>query len=431
MDNINLPHGNYMESFDDPRRGKQFPGAVLSWQQHGNIIHFFCKDTTLQLTVVSDKIIRFRYANFGIFDEDFSYAIDKDFVASPESIDVKEEAEELIITTAELFVYINKQTLSSKITNKNGLSILEDELGYHWQKHTNYSGNVVISTKKINSGEQFHGLGDKPSSLQLRGRRASMWGSDTYAYGPDTDPIYKNIPFFIGLHHKLAYGIFLDNTFRTWFDFGAERQNAFSFWAQGGELNYYFIYGPQALEVSETYTKMTGTPELPPLWALGYQQSKWSYYPESVVRDLASEFRKRKIPCDVIHLDIDYMDGFRCFTWNKEYFPNPPALLKDLKADGFKPVCIIDPGIKIDPAYEVYKEGLTNGYFCRTADGPLFRGSVWPGICNFPDFTNPKVREWWRDLFEELIGQGICGVWNDMNEPAVFRGRHLPSRHST
>ena len=427
MNNINLPHGNYMENFDDPRRGKQFPGAVLSWQQHGPVILFFCKDTTLQLTVVNDKIIRFRYANFGLFEDDFSYAIDKNFEVSPQSLEVREDTDEIVVATAELFVYINKQTLGTRITNKNGLSILEDELGYHWQKHASYSGNIVISTKKINSGEQFHGLGDKPCSLSLRGRRLSMWGSDTYAYGPDTDPIYKNIPFFIGLHHKVAYGIFLDNTFRTWFDFGSERQNAFSFWAQGGELNYYFIYGPQALEVSETYTKMTGTPELPPLWALGYQQSKWSYYPESVVRELASEFRKRKIPCDVIHLDIDYMDGFRCFTWNKEHFPNPPNMLKELKADGFKPVCIIDPGIKIDPAYEVYKEGLAKDYFCRTADGPLFRGSVWPGICNFPDFTKPEVREWWRDLFEELIGQGICGVWNDMNEPAVFEEGTFPA----
>ena len=427
MDNNNLPHGNYMENFEDTQKGKSFPGAILNWQQNANIFHFFCKETTLQLTVVNDKIIRFRYANNAIFEGDFSYAIDPSFKPEPKKTEVSEHEDYIVVSTAELNVWVNKQTLGTTITNKNGLSILEDELGYHWQKHTKYSGNIVLCTKKINSGEQFHGLGDKPGALMMRGKRVSMWGSDTYAYGPNTDPIYKNIPFFIGLHHKLAYGVFLDNTFRTWFDFGSERQNVFSYWAQGGEMNYYFIYGPQVQEVAETYTNMTGKPELPPLWALGYQQSKWSYYPEKVVKDLAAEFRKRKIPCDVIHLDIDYMEGFRCFTWNKEHFPDCKTMLSELKKDGFKPVCIIDPGIKIDPDYKVFQEGLAKDYFCRTADGPLFRGSVWPGICNFPDFTNPEVREWWRDLFEELISQGISGVWNDMNEPAVFEEGTFPA----
>ncbi len=426
MNNMNLPHGNYMENFEDGRTGKHLPGNVINWQQNDNIIFFFCKDTTLQLTVVNDTIIRFRYANHGIFENDFSYAIDPEFKTSPKKAEVKEEEDHIMVSTSELNIYVDKETCGTNIKNKNGLSILEDELGYHWQKHKEYSGNIVLCTKKINSGEQFHGLGDKPCSLLLRGRRMSMWGSDTYAYGPNTDPIYKNIPFFIGLHHKVAYGVFLDNSFRTWFDFGAERQNVFSFWAQGGEMNYYFIYGPQVQEVVESYTSMTGKPELPPLWALGYQQSKWSYYPEKVVRDLAKEFRKRKIPCDVIHLDIDYMDGFRCFTWNKDHFPDPKKLLSDMREDGFKPVCIIDPGIKIDPEYSVYTEGVDNDYFCKTADGPLFRGSVWPGICNFPDFTKPEVREWWKDLFQELIGQGIRGVWNDMNEPAVFEEGTFP-----
>ncbi|EMR01881.1 glycoside hydrolase family 31 protein [Cesiribacter andamanensis] len=413
-------HGNYMENFDAGGSGKNFPGAMLSWKQQDNLFYFYCKDVTLQVTLVSNKIIRFRYAIHGLFEPDFSYAIDPAFAPEPATISVVEDASEVIIETADLFLYLHKGTLLTRITNRNGLPILEDEIGYHWQKHHEHSSNIVIATKKISGGEQFYGLGDKPSTLNLRGRRAQMWGSDTYAYGPETDPIYKNIPFFIGLHHKVAYGIFLDNSFRTWFDFGSERPNVFSYWAHGGEMNYYFIYGPQALEVSETYTNMTGTPELPPLWALGYQQSKWSYYPESVVRELAAEFRKRRIPCDVIHLDIDYMDGYRCFTWNKTHFPDPAGMIRDLEKQGFKTISIIDPGIKVDPDYAVYQEGVEKDMFCRTADGPVYRGSVWPGICNFPDYTNPRVRQWWSGLFKDLIGDGIRGVWNDMNEPAVF-----------
>jgi alpha-glucosidase len=420
-------HGNYMENFDDSRKGKQFPGIVQRWSLTESGADFICKDTILRLEIVSDTIIRFRYAIDGIFEPDFSYALDPAYQREFCTFQVYREDEKVVeLETKQLLVKIQKSDLKTTISNQEGLVLLEDELGYHWESLKEYSGNVVICTKKLSAGEHFYGLGDKPSNLNLRGSRKQMWGSDTYAYGPETDPIYKNIPFYIGLHHKVAYGIFLDNTFRSWFDFGSERANVSSFWAQGGEMNYYFIYGPQALDVSRQYTKMTGTPELPPLWALGYQQSKWSYYPEKTVRNLAAEFRKRQIPCDVIHLDIDYMDGYRCFTWDKQHFPDPAKMISDLRKDGFKTICIIDPGIKVDEGYDVYDDGLQKDVYCRTADGPYYRGSVWPGICNFPDFTRPDVRTWWEDLYKSLMDVGVDGVWNDMNEPATFETGTFP-----
>lgn len=175
-------------------------------------------------------------------------------------------------------------------------------------------------------------------------------------------------------------------------------------------------------DVIESYTDLTGKPHsLPPLWALGFHQCKWSYYPESKVKEVTSTFRKLKIPCDAIYLDIDYMEGFRCFTWNKEYFPDPKRMVKELADDGFKTVAIIDPGIKVDKDYWVFQEGLKNDYFCRRADGPYMKGKVWPGECYFPDYTKPEVRDWWSGLFQELIEEiGVKGVWNDMNEPAVM-----------
>jgi alpha-glucosidase len=223
------------------------------------------------------------------------------------------------------------------------------------------------------------------------------------------------------LHHEKAYGIFFDNTFRTFFDFCHERRNVTSYWAEGGEMNYYFIYGPKMKDVVTAYTHLTGKPELPPMWTLGYHQCKWSYYPESKVKEITSTFRKLQIPCDAIYLDIDYMEGFRCFTWSKEHFPEPKRMVAELAKDGFKTVVIIDPGIKIDKEYSVYNEALEKDYFCKRADGPYMKGKVWPGECNFPDFTNPEVREWWAGLYKELISDiGVKGVWNDMNEPAVM-----------
>jgi alpha-glucosidase len=163
------------------------------------------------------------------------------------------------------------------------------------------------------------------------------------------------------------------------------------------------------------------------MWTLGFHQCKWSYYPEKKVREVTSGFRERQIPCDAIYLDIDYMDGFRCFTWNKDYFAKPKKMISDFKKEGFKTVVIIDPGIKVDKDYWVYNEGKENDYFCKRADGPLMTGSVWPGLCNFPDYTKADVREWWAGLFKGLIAEdGIAGVWNDMNEPAVFEDGTFP-----
>jgi len=197
-------------------------------------------------------------------------------------------------------------------------------------------------------------------------------------------------------------------------------------------LQYYYIHGPHMMDVLKRYQTLTGTHPMPPKWALGYHQCRWSYYPESKVKSVAEGFRSRNIPCDAIYFDIDYMDGYRCFTWNKKHFPDPRRMIKELADDGFKTVVMIDPGIKVDDNYWVFKEGKENNYFCRRSDDYFMEGHVWPGRCQFPDFTNPTVRDWWGGLYKELVDLGVAGVWNDMNEPAVFGAGTFPNdvRHN-
>jgi alpha-glucosidase len=326
------------------------------------------------------------------------------------------------IITSKLICHIHKHDLRVAIFDAKDKSLIsEDESGFHWEENYEHGGDIVKMSKSSPAGESYYGMGDKPKESNLRGKRFENWVTDSYAFEKHSDPIYKAIPFYTALHDKKAYGIFFDNTFRSFFDFCHERRDVTSFWAQGGEMNYYFIYGPKLVDVVSSYTDLTGAPELPPLWTLGFHQCKWSYYPESKVVEVAEKFRELQIPCDAIYLDIDYMEGFRCFTWNKEYFPQPKKMVQKLLGDGFKTVAIIDPGIKIDDDYSVYKEGIENDYFCRRADGPYMKGKVWPGECYFPDYTNPKVRKWWSGLFKELIDEiGVMGVWNDMNEPAIM-----------
>jgi alpha-glucosidase len=405
-------------------KGNLFPTKIISYVKNRDTLTFTTENgVALQVTVVRDSVLRFRFATTSVFEKDFSYAITKYSSRGYNFLDITEDDSFYIITTSKLICNISKADLRSFIYDAKDKTLLcEDELGFHWEESYHHGGNIVKMSKTAQEGESYYGLGDKPTDNNLKGKRFENWVTDSYAFGKNTDPIYKAIPFYTALHHDKSYGIFFDNTFKSHFDFCQERRNITSFWAQGGEMNYYFIYGPAMSDVVANYTDLTGKPhEMPALWTLGYHQCKWSYYPESKVKEIANTFRELKIPCDAIYLDIDYMEGFRCFTWSKDYFPDPKRMVKELSDQGFKTIVIIDPGIKIDNDYWVFKEGLEKDYFCKRADGPYMKGKVWPGECYFPDFTNPEVREWWSDLFKELVEDiGVKGVWNDMNEPAVM-----------
>jgi len=406
------------------QQGGLFPSAVVSYHKEDNRLYFkTANKVVMQVTIVKEDILRFRYTTTGVFSKDFSYAVSSNATEGYKNIVVEEEVDKYIIATQKLRCVVFKSNLKRAIytTDSNEL-LCEDAEGFHWEEPYELGGDLVKMNFKSLYRENYYGLGDKPVENNLKGKKFENWASDSYAYERGTDPLYKAIPFYTALHNGNSYGIFFDNTFKTHFDFTRNIINNHKFWAEGGEMNYYFIHGPEMKEVVAKYTLLTGAPkDLPPLWALGFHQCKFSYYPQSEVEEITAQFRKHKIPCDAIYLDIDYMDGFRCFTWDKKHFPDLKKMVGNLKEQGFKTIAIIDPGIKVDDAYQIFNEGLEKDFFCRRADGPHMKGKVWPGECYFPDFTNPEVRTWWSGLFKELIEEvGISGIWNDMNEPAVF-----------
>lgn len=406
------------------------PDKISKSTCHPNMAEFSSENgVVMRIYFLTDTLLRFRYTTDGIFEEDFSYAIDTNHLFHGITYACIEQDAFFELQTNALKLEINKSDLRLHIKTKEGETVLNDELGFHWSKNQTYGGNTVMINKLAPSGEYYYGMGDKPSQPNLRGRKFINWAMDEYGFMRETDPLYKCIPFYTAVVHGKSYGIFLDNTYKSHFDFACNRHDVVSFNAEGGEMNYYFIYGPEMIDVTRQYTKLTGVPELPPLWALGYHQCKWSYFPEAQVKEIANEFRRLDLPCDAIYFDIDYMDGFRCFTFDEVKFPDPKGLVSHLATIGFKTVAIIDPGIKIDEKYSVYNEAHSNDYFCRRSDGSYIEGKVWPGDCYFPDFTKPEVRSWWANLFQYLIEEvGINGIWNDMNEPALFEaeGKTFP-----
>ncbi|MDE6851675.1 MAG: glycoside hydrolase family 31 protein [Lachnospiraceae bacterium] len=279
--------------------------------------------------------------------------------------------------------------------------------------------------KKLYGDEHFYGLGDKTGYLDKKGYDYIMWNSDLpdpQVENPTFRALYKSIPFLIVLRQDCVYGIFVDNPHKTYFDLGYESSEYYSFSAAKGALDYYFIYGSTMIDVISSYTSLTGRAPLPQLWTLGYHQSRWSYASAEEVLDLAKTFRKLQIPCDAIHLDIDYMDAFKVFTVDDCRFPDLTALSDTLEKMGIKLVTIIDPGVKAESGYSLYDTGLQNHFFAQTPEGEVYHNVVWPGDSVFPDFTSATVRNWWAEQTKFQAKHHIRGIWNDMNEPASFRG---------
>jgi alpha-glucosidase len=282
-------------------------------------------------------------------------------------------------------------------------------------------GNPVRLYKRREEGERYFGCGERTSGLDKTDSYQVFWNVDPpEGHTASFKNIYASVPFVLSLRNGMAYGLLFDNTHRVEFDLAHERGDRAYYGAEGGDIIYYVFCGPTPRDVLDRYTELTGRTPMPPLWSLGNQQCRYSYETADKLREIARHFRERDIPCDTLYLDIDYMDGYRVFTWNEERFPEPEKLIAELREQGFNLVTIVDPGVKVDDNYTVYVEGRKRNLYCKTREGEEYHNVVWPGICAFPDFTNPETREWWGENHRALLDAGVAGIWCDMNEPSLF-----------
>ncbi len=274
-------------------------------------------------------------------------------------------------------------------------------------------------------GTDLYGTGEVPGPLRRNGTRVVAWNTDAYGWGRGDPSLYQSHPWVLAVRADgSAYGVLADTPERCLIDLS----RGIRFEAAGPAFPVIIVEGATPQLVVQALGALTGVMPLPPRWALGYHQCRYSYTPDDRVREIAHEFRKRDIPCDVIWYDIDYMDGYRCFTVDPMAFPDMRGLNAELSEQGFHTVAIIDPGIKQEPGYHVYDSGDAIDAWVRDRFGRPYAGSVWPGVCVFPDFTREQVRQWWGGLYGQFLSLGIDGVWNDMNEPAVFHvdGKTMP-----
>jgi alpha-glucosidase len=396
-------------------------GAVKEVRRADHVIHFVTVDNEdVQIRLLDPAVLRVTVVTSGMPISQSYAVVQNDLLDFNKMINTEKET---TLFTDSLKIVVQKDPLRIDFYNSKG-QWLDGDAPF---SGISRQGEEITSYRRLTDEEKFIGLGEKTGPLNRRELSYVNWNTDAPGYGLTDDPLYSTLPFFIGIHSDRVFGIFFDNSYKSFFNFGGSTDgSSYFFGAEGGAMNYYFFGASSVSGLIRDYTWLTGRMEMPPLWSLGYQQSRWSYTSQQQVLDIAGRMRQDSIPCDVIYCDIDYMNGYRVFTWNPVTYSHPKFLTDSLKRMGIHLVTIIDPGVKIDTnGYQPYISGLKNHFFLHYPDGRPYTGSVWAGRSHFPDFTRDTVRKWWGENFRILTGNGVTGFWNDMNEPSVW-GQDIP-----
>jgi alpha-glucosidase len=414
-------------------------GAVTSLERIERGLLLSVGEEKFRAEVIRADVLRLKISRAGQFDESPTFAADFAMPAVP-AFQISETAEAITLETAELKLVIARAWFGLAVYRADGSVVFEDAVG-----PTGRSGGYVqlndsfILTRRIARHDAIYGLGEKTGAFNRRGRNFILWNTDVLArdvlnlnrlseadhsltgFSTSFDPYYTSIPFFYHCRTRAdsaaLSGSFLDNGYKANFEFDARDVYKVEF--HGGQYTEYVFAGPSMKAVLEGYTFITGRISPPPIWALGHHQCRWHDYTDQDLLGIGKQYRDREIPCDVLWLDIEYMNGYRVFTWNTEKFPDVPGLLAKAKERKLRIITIVDPGVKFEPGYAVFDDGLKKNLFCKTEAGNVYIGQVWPGRTAFPDFSKVETRAWWGKLNASHIASGIAGIWNDMNEPAT------------
>jgi alpha-glucosidase len=397
-----------------PGQTSAAPGPAMTPLSNGVIVT--AAGLHEEITALRDDVLRIRVWRGETPPEDASWAVLPEARQSSVPVTSEDAGENFRFRTHALTVEVNRQSLEVIIRDPTGTILQQDA------RPIRFDGDAFRIYKMMPLDEHYFGLGDKTGPLDRRNEAFTLWNTDAYRFQESTDPLYKSIPYFMTYRAGQAAGVLLDNTWRSSFDFGKESPSEYSLGAAAGPVDYYFFYGPDPKQVVETYAWLTGKPPLPPLWSFGFQQSRYSYTPQSRVLEIANRLRADKIPSDAIYLDIDFQQKNRPFTVDRSTFPDLPGMIAQLKAENFHLVMITDLHIADypEPTYPPYDTGIEGDDFVKNPDGSIYRGVVWPGRSIFPDFTRQQTRQWWGTLYRDFVHDGVDGFWNDMNEPSVF-----------
>lgn len=374
--------------------------------EQGKRLHFYFDRGHMALDTLTDQVFRLQIQHEGAPRKQPTPAIQCR----------KEIARTCSSGESAYYLLAQEQPLQVSLHTKDRKPLLQTQPHSQGWSHTKTSITFSLSTQHA-----VHGLGEKVGGLDKRGNTYTMYNTDVLPHIPSTDPLYLSIPFLFQNTGHGYWGLYLDHLEPSYFDVGNTQHDLLTIEVESPSLDLYLLAARDVQELLSLFKHLTGAMDMPPKYALGYQQSRWGYSSEKLLKELAGTFRQKKIPCDIVYMDLDYMDGYKSLTWNTEAFPKPKELLSELKEDGFQVVTIVNPGVKEDPQYYLYRELTDGGFYIKNEEntGP-YQGKVWPGDCIWPDFFNPRAQAWWQEKIKDFVGYGLGGIWHDMTEPAVF-----------
>jgi alpha-glucosidase len=403
------------------------PDDLAPLVRRGEAVDVLAPGAHLRVTFPAPGVVRMRLWPLGAEVPDASFAVNPRAGIAPQAIDeVEEGGEDAIVRAGGAELRVNRRTLAFALRDGRGQVVAEAPGPASW-KGEGQGGRIALA---LAPGEHAYGLGDKVLGMDRRGKAFDLWNYDAFGWRGSTDPLYKSIPFLVLLGEGKARGVFVDSAARAHVDVGAKAPGRLEWEVDRGALDLYFLAGPDPRTVISEYTGLTGRTPLPPRWALGYHQSRYSYGSEIEVRSLVELFRKRRFPLDAIWLDIDFQEGLAPFRVNHRSFPHFERMVRDLLRQGVRTVVITDPHIQAKPGTEPYDAGVRGDHFildpAAAGEGGTprpFIGKVWPGDSAFPEFTLSRTRAWWGGLYRAYVEAGVAGFWDDMNEPALFNVR--------
>jgi alpha-glucosidase len=394
----------------------------------------------LRLDLVRNDVVQVKISRGGAFDESPTFAVAVDPLSGSVEFTVERASGVVRLRTPALVVSLWLDPFRLDVHRSNGSTVVETAADSDGRYEAYATLNDAFTIRRrCRREDAIYGLGEKTGHHNRMGRSFTLWNTDVLdpyttrqftegkaAGDPrgdrkstEFDPYYVSIPFFY--HQTYPAGTmaasFIDNGYRGHYEFSHEQEYRIHF--SGGQYTEYIFAGPGMPEILAAYTWLTGRTPPPPLWSLGYHQSRWFNYTQDAVEQIAQRHRDSEIPCDALWLDIEYMDGYRVFTWNTDAFPDPGGMLAKLASEGFRVITIIDPGVKYEPGYGVFDQALERDLLCKTEGGDIYIGHVWPGKTAFPDFVTEQARTWWGELNAKHVQSGLAGIWNDMNEPAT------------